>query len=147
MKKSFYFILLIGLSIVLNSCSGNDEVVSTNQISPPDFLIGGTWVNPFDNHRFSFTEGNIVENTNLFSNSPIAEDFNYNQLFSSNDYIIEQIYAENFYSIRIMNTADTIQYINNTQFRLPLLTSFELLDNGQVVTQGAGLTNELFTRE
>ena len=146
MRKNLILICL--LSLLNYSCSnGGDSVDMMSEISPPEFLHGN-WETPAGMTEFNMSANNLIETSNVYnliSNERISYD--YNELFDNDQFVIEEVTTANSYEIRVSNTSNTVEFLFDSLFRVPVSWRFERLSDGRIAVFGVGYSNGVFLTE
>lgn len=139
--KHLKLILFILFFANLLSCSKNEEqMIENSKINPPEFLKGN-WETFGGVTEFNVTNNNLIEITDVYNNSSTdIISYNYSELFDNNQYEIKETTTSNTYEITISKIDNSIEFLPNSLFKIPLNWYFELMQDGRIVVTGVGYT-------
>jgi len=146
--KNLKLIIFIFLCANFLSCSRNDENnIVDSKINPPQFLQGN-WETVEGVTEFNITDKNFIEITDVYNISSTERvSYDYSALFDNNQHEIEETTTSNTYEINISKVDDSVEFLPNSLFRIPLTWHFELMQDGRIVVTGVGYSSGSYLLE
>ncbi len=136
------------LILTLFSCSGDDNASDQNSKINPPSSSHGRWKALSDDFEFIISRNNVIEKAGIYNDPPYAATpvFDFKQLFDKEGYSIEEVVTPDSYEIRITNSSNSYELVNDTFFTLPTNRYFLLRTDGKIVMKGPGYLDMILER-